>query len=218
MRRSQCQAWAEASGGRCKKTVRRGFRYCWMHQSKLPYLLGLILSAVTSFAANRLGSHVVPTTDSRRLEALNDAANRKPVFKIFLNDKVVADGASERIPVVSGSASLQFTVQNTGTAPAADFEACVTYPAVFSNVVPAGWKELPPPKAFDHDRILPQSEFAHYSVESKSPMAQGLGVSLPPITITNPRPMVLSFMVWSGTSEKVRTTLNLTFDAKPSSF
>jgi hypothetical protein len=28
--------------------------------------------------------------------------------------------------------------------------------------------------------------------------------------------MVLSFMVWSGTSEKVRTTLNLTFDAEPS--
>ena len=81
---------------------------------------------------------------------------------------------------------------------------------------PLGWQRLPAPASFDHDRVLPESEYAHYSVESKSPMAQGLGVSLPPITITQPRPMVLSFMVWSGTSEKVRTTLNLTFDAEPS--
>jgi hypothetical protein len=185
-----------------------------MHQSKLPYLLGLILSAVTSFAANRLGSHVVPTTDSRRLEALNDAANRKPVFKTFLNGKAVAGWANQKIPITSGSAILLLSVQNIGTAPAADFKACVTYPAVLTNVVPAGWQKLPPPDSFDYDKILPQGEFAHYSVESRSPVAQGLGVSLPAIVVTNPRSMVLSFMVWSGTSEKVTTRLNLSFETE----
>jgi len=187
-----------------------------MHQSKLPYLATMIFGALASLVVNRFVNHVVPTTDSRRLEALNEAANRKPVFKTFLNDKAVTDGDKVKVSTMSGSAVLEFSVQNTGTAPTADFEACITYPAVFTNVLPLGWQRLPAPASFDHDRVLPESEYAHYSVESKSPMAQGLGVSLPPITITQPRPMVLSFMVWSGTSEKVRTTLNLTFDAEPS--
>jgi hypothetical protein len=196
MKRSQFQAWAEAIRGH------------WLGAAVLATVISLIVSGSWH--------HLVPTTDSRRLEALNEAANRKPVFKTFLNDKAVTDGDKVKVPTMSGSAVLEFSVQNTGTAPTADFEACITYPAVFTNVLPLGWQRLPAPASFDHDRVLPQSEYAHYSVESKSPMAQGLGVSLPPITITQPRPMVLSFMVWSGTSEKVRTTLNLTFDAEPS--
>src|SRR5450755_3124808 len=106
MKRAQCQAWAEVSGQRCKKTIRRGHRYCWSHQGKLPYLVTAIAGAIISFAVSTLGHRFVPTTESRQLESLN----RKPVFKAFLNGKSLTAETDVSVPVGSGVAVLQFSL------------------------------------------------------------------------------------------------------------
>jgi hypothetical protein len=152
---------------------------------------------------------LVPTSESKQLEVLN----RRPRFLMFLNDKAVGDGTSMKIPIRSGVAVLQFTVRNIGSAPAPDFVACISYSAGFTNVVPgAGWQRLPPPDGFDHDQIVSGEGVAHYGLDWKSPMATGNATPLPGIQITSPRSMFFRLMVWSGTSDKFVTDLNLTVE------
>jgi hypothetical protein len=185
-----------------------------VHQGKLPYLLSLVLGAVASLAVSSSWHCFAPTLESRQLEALNDAVNRKPLFKTFLSGRAVGDGTVMKVPIRSGVAVLQFTVRNTGSAPSPDVIACLSYSAGFTNVLPAGgWERLGPPDSFDHDQVVPQGGLAHYGLDWKSPVAKGNAVPLPPIQIVNPRPMLLRLMVWSGTSERFQTDLSLTVES-----
>jgi hypothetical protein len=215
MQRKQCQALAETTQMRCKNSALRFSKYCWSHESKFSHFISLFLGTIIILVLTQAWHWAFTTTESRQIQALQKATDKKPFFKTLVNGVAVADLSQVQI-LYADNATIKIRVQNIGSAPASEISACIIYPAYFTQVSPDGWDEQLSSDWYEHEQIMPETAVAHHRVVSKAPLTVGDGLSLPDIQIKNPKDsrIPVAFRVWAPNSEVSLTRFILVFNDK----
>ena len=131
-----------------------------------------------------LKSYITLLSNSQK--GLQEIVNRKPKFKVFLNNLVVEDNQVVLIPTRLPAQEIEFTIQNVGDVPAPEFFACITYPKRLKNVKHDKWTTGSPPGGFHDNHIEVQKDFEHILTGQKFVIDKGMGVSLWPLKIPEP--------------------------------